>query len=185
MHESNFRYDYIIIWSPALQYRDEIIDMIKAKGCYEIVEMFDFRPDNLHDFISGIYIYDSLPKDRIAKKVDRVAASGADMIIIFLKHYDPDLISMPSAHAEGAVVWKSRNFGEFKASVRMRYVPGDNMWAINIIHASDYEEQVDHLLTLVGREDGIKYLYNTYGKPDPVPGTFGHSNFVPPADIEA
>jgi hypothetical protein len=72
---------------------------------------------------------------------------------------------------QGAYQWKT---------IRPNIVPGDTMWAIDIFHGSDYEEQVDHLLKLLNHDEGIEYLYSRYGKPDPVPGTFGNSNFIPP-----
>ena len=181
----DFRYDYFIIWSTALQYREEIIEMIKTDAKFEIVECFDHRPQNLHGFISDLYVYDSLPKERLDRKVARVAAGGPEMTILFIKHYDPDLNAVPSNHVEGAMIWKSRYFNGFKDSVRRRFVPGDNIWAVNIIHASDNEEQVDHLLRLLDRKDGIAHLYDKYGKPDPVPGTFGNSKFVPPPEVAA
>jgi hypothetical protein len=182
--KNSFRYDYFNIWSSGLKFRDEIINMIRSEEKFEIVEMFDYRPPDLGEFVADLYIYDSIPKGHIHRKIGRITAEGPEMVILFVKHYDPDLVSAPSMYLEGVINWKSRFVSEFKTNIRKRFVPGDNMWAIDIFHGSDYEEQVDHLLKMLDRVDGIQYLYSRYGKPDPVPGTFGNSNFVAPrADV--
>ena len=60
--KNSFRYDYFNIWSSGLKYRDEIIDIIRSEKKFEIVEMLDYRPSNLGEFVAELYIYDSIPK---------------------------------------------------------------------------------------------------------------------------
>lgn len=171
-----------MIWSSGLQHRKEIIDFIRAEEHFEIVEMFDYRPENLREFVTEVYKYDSIPAGFIDGKINRVTADGPEMVIIYFKHYDPDFVSGMSGYIEGVICWKSKRIGRLKEAVRKKLVPGDNMWAIPLIHGSDYEEQVDLLLKLAGRPEGIEYLYRTYGKSLPVPGSFGYSFLVSPSD---
>lgn len=171
-----------MIWSPGLQYREAILELINAEDNFEIVEEFDYCPSNLREFVTEMYKYDSIPKGFIDGKINKVSSYGPAMVIIYFKHYDPDFVTGPSGYVDGVTVGKSKRIQVIKDTVRKRYVPGDNMWAISLIHASDFEEQVDLLLKLLDHPEGIEYLYSTYGRPGPALGTFGNWGFVPPEE---
>jgi len=119
-----------------------------------------------------------VPAHLIHLKTDSLKAAGSDMTILYLRHREPDFYSFPRMDG-GGVCWRSRYLSDFKNNLRAKYKPIDDekQTGKNILHASDYEEQVDHLLKMLGRAEGMEYLYSKYGRPDPVPGTLGNSHF--------
>lgn len=175
---NNFRYDYFIIWSYGKPYAEEILAAVGAQKKFEIVEAMDYTAPDLVGFVKDLYKYDSVPPHLIHLKTDSLKEAGADMIILYLKHHEPDFYSFPRMDGDG-VCWRSKYLSDFKNDLRKRFKPIDDekQTGKNILHASDYEEQVDHLLKMLGYGEGMEYLYLKYGRPDPVQGTLGNSHF--------
>jgi len=179
-----FRYDYYIIWSPGLPFRDQIVELIGSEEKFEIVEICEHCPFDLEAFALEVYKLDTIPNHLIHLKTQNMKGMGselgAEMVIVFLKHHNPDFETFDRFDGIGQI--SKSMFAEcFKRDIRAKFateIDAQQKYK-NVLHGSDYEEQVDHLLKMLGAEEGIEYLYTRYGKPDPIPGTFGHSNCAP------
>lgn len=158
------RFDYFLIWGNGMPFKDEILGMIRNDNKLKIVRMMDYKPKSIARFVRSVYSYDYAPFQHLKGKTRYLLRTDPDVSIIFLRNTDPQEVCRgegPFRHIE------CERIKQLKDDIRNRYNPRMNgkRTEEHVVHASDNESQVDHLLKIVGYKNGIAYLKND---PNPI-----------------
>jgi hypothetical protein len=158
-----FRYDYFVIWANGLNYKDEIIEVLRGEEKLEIVEMKTVQITDMKAFILDLYALDSVPMNHLQAKVEYLHREKPEAVFVFLKHLEPDEYHFKN---DWGCFIRSMYIHLLKERIRNTYNPyrKGKRTMENVVHASDHELQVDHTLKLLGHAEGIHYLYGRYGK---------------------
>ena len=161
MKNLNFKekYCYFLIWGTGLQYSKEIINQIRDDDNFDILKIKYHEVKNVKKLVKQIYSQDYAPLKHLKEKTKYLLQSEPRVLIIFAlnKNHQEKIFGKKEEfkHIECEYI------KQFKGKVRDQFNPppiNGKKSHEHIIHASDSEYQVDHLLKLVGYTDGIKYL---------------------------
>lgn len=160
-----FRYEYFIIWANGFHVEDKIMKILENEPRLEIVETEKIDVDDLEKFIFALYEPDSVKGDVLKEKVAHLLRDESKLRYVFLKHRQPDLISFGGKDG-GEIFYRSRCYQNLKMAIRELFNRRINgkMTMENVVHASDNETQVDHILKLLGKAEGLGYLFEKYGR---------------------
>jgi len=153
------RMDYFLIWGNGIQYKWEILDILRGKEFLEIIRIKDYYPRNIKKFVKAIYSYDYAPFQHLKAKTKYLMKSKAEVTIIFVINKNPQEKSFGEGdfrHIECI------NIKSIKEEIRNKYNPRVNgkRTEEHVIHATDNESQVDYILKYLGHPEGIDYLKN-------------------------
>ncbi len=163
-----FRYDFFTIWGNGLTHRNEILDILRKEEFLEIIriELRTFK--NMKKFIFDLYRCDTVPIWHLRAKLQYLFLGKSEIMIVFVKNYNQQ--EMPAGMGKFRNV-QCQYINQIKLVIRNKYNPRhpDKKFQIkpldkavtheHVIHASDYEEQVDYFLKLLGHKNGIHYLH--------------------------
>jgi hypothetical protein len=151
------RYDYFLIWGNGLAYKDEILDNISSHGDFEIAKIVRHSPRSIKKLVKEIYSYDYAPYWHLRGKTEYLLTTIPQVLFIFVKNMNP----MEDFSGEGAFRHiESSTVKLLKEQIRNKFNERkeDRRTENHVIHASDNESQVDHILRYLGFKEGLNYL---------------------------
>ena len=161
---SNTKYDYFLIWGHGLNYKREIINMIRDSGFLEIKMITFYKVKNMHGFIKKVYSHDYAPFAHLKSKTKYLLNVNPNICFILVLNKNPCVEFV----GEGAFRHiECMNIKKIKNKIRDKFNPRENGMRTedHVIHASDNQSQVNHLLKFLGFAEGIPYFERT---PNPI-----------------
>lgn len=151
------RYDFFIIWGNGLDHTDEILDILRAESTLEILQIEKRHVENMQAFVFQLYACDTVPIEHLRAKLRYLHYVAPEIVLVFVRNLDPQ--EMPAGAGPFRKV-QCQNINRIKWDIRERFNPrvDGRRSEEHVIHASDYEEQVDYCLKLLGYKGGIHYL---------------------------
>lgn len=143
------RYDFLIIFSHAIQHERQIMSIIRDFPSIQIdfIKRFnalEIRP-SMTEFIEGLYACDSVPIHHLRGKTAYLQNLSPEFAFVLLKNLAPD----ERLFGEGEFQHiQCARIKELKQVIRDRYNPPETH--NHVIHGSDYESQVEHVLDFLG-----------------------------------
>ncbi len=158
------RYDYFLIWGNGMSHKEEILDIIRSKEFLEILRIMDYRPKSVARFVRTVYSYDYAPFQHLKAKTRYLLRTEPSVTLILVRNESPrELYRGRGAfrHIE------CERIKSVKEEIRNKFNPRKDgkRTEEHVIHASDNESQVDHMLKTVGFKQGIELLRNV---PNPI-----------------
>ena len=163
-----FRYDFFTIWGNALTHKDEILDILRNEDSLKIIRIESRTVKNMKKFIFDLYRCDTVPIEHLRAKLKYLFLVKPEIMVVFVKNYNPQ--EMQAGQGAFRKV-QCQYINQIKIRIRNQYNPRhpDKKFQIkplnkgvshdHVIHASDYEEQVDYFLKMLGHKNGIQYLH--------------------------
>lgn len=148
--ETNTCFDYFIIWGNGLQYSNDIINMIRNNPAFKILAIYkkDITED-MNTFIQKVYSSDIVPFQHLIAKTRYLIKTIPSFIFILVMNNNSRKAMVGEGefrHIQGLTVM------DMKIAIRNKYNPKNPNGTIStehVIHGSDYESQVDHILSLL------------------------------------
>lgn len=158
------RYDYFLIWGNGIPYQEEIIGIIRSKESFRIVRIMDHKPRSIARLVRAIYSYDYAPFHHLKSKTKYLLRTDPDVVFLFVRNED----AREEYRGKGAFRHiECVQVKAVKEEIRDRFNPRRNgkRTEEHVVHASDNDSQVHHILKYLGFRDGIRILEH---KPNPV-----------------
>ncbi len=151
------KYNVFIIWGHGLKNKDAILKIIKDSGFLDIKMEIFYNIKNIARFIRQVYKYDYAPFMHLKNKTNYLLNVEPRAYLIFVFNNDPKEVVVgegPFMHIE------CQNLRQIKQKMRDEFNPkgSEEDTQRHIVHASDQEIQVDHLLKYLGFGEGINLL---------------------------
>ena len=158
------KYDYFLIWGHGLKYKREIINMIRDSGFLEIKLVMFYKVKNMRKFIKKVYSYDYAPFEHLKSKTKYLLNVNPNICFILVLNKNPCVEFVGDGAFRHIECMKIKRI---KDEIRDRFNPreSDRRTEDHIIHASDNQSQVNHLLKFLGFADGIRYFERS---PNPI-----------------
>ena len=165
---SPFRYDFFIIWENGLSHKDEILDILRNENDLEIIRIELRTVKNMKKFVFNLYGCDTVPIRHLYVKLKYLFHVQPEIMAVFVKNCNPQEIPAGTGNFRKV---QCENINQIKIKIRNQYNPRhpDSNFQIepldkgvsheHVIHASDYEEQVDYFLKMLDHKNGINYLH--------------------------
>lgn len=149
MLSNSSRFDTIIIWGHGLKYKKDILDMIRNVDCFDIVRIIKHYPKDMKKFIREVYSYDYAPIVHLKSKIKYLESVDACLLCIVIKNNAPEVDILGDGKFRH---YESLRLKQLKTVIREKFNPYKNgvMTHDHIIHATDNEEQTDHILKAIG-----------------------------------
>lgn len=163
-----FRYDFFTIWGNGVAHKDEILDILRNEDSLEIIRIESRKVRNMKRFVFDLYGCDTVPIEHLRAKLKYLFLVKPEILVVFVKNYNPQ--EMPAGQGAFRKV-QCQYINQIKIRIRNQYNPRhpDKKFQIkpldkgisheHVVHASDYEEQVDYFLKMLGYKNGIYYLH--------------------------
>lgn len=169
---ANSRYDYFLIWGNGIQYKWEILNILRKKPEIEIVCIKMYNPRSIARFVKDLYSYDYAPFQHLKNKTRYLLKSKPEVLFIFVLNKNPN----ERIFGEGEFRHiECTHIKKIKEEIRNKYNPQINgkRTEEHVVHATDNESQVDYILKYLGYDEGVNFLKNT---PNPL---FDMPYFIP------
>jgi hypothetical protein len=166
------RFDYFIIWGNGVNHYDEIINMIKIDSNFDIVLINKFPIEtDMETFIKKIYESDTVPWDHLIAKSRYLLRAKLEFVFILTINKSPDEKYFGSGAFRHIQCQKVK---DLKTNVRNRYNPpftdinkqllplDKGVSHEHVVHGSDYESQVSHILNLLNL-NSLEFYKTKYG----------------------
>ena len=156
------RYDYFLIWGNGVDKTREIVSEIRNNDNFDIILIKKLKTKNINKFVDDIYECDTVPIAHLRTKTQYLLKSKPNMIFILVKNQKPDEQIVGQGQFQHTQCLK---INEMKKTIRNKFNPKfsdlkKQIMPLNvgvshehIIHASDYESQVSHVLNVVGLQN--------------------------------
>jgi len=164
-----FRYDFFTIWGNGLGHADDILEILRSEPTLEIISIEKRHIGNMKEFVFQLYGCDTVPIEHLRSKLKYLHNVPPEVIFVFVRNLAPQ--EEPTGLHPFRKV-QCANINRIKWHIRELFNPrvAGRRSEDHVIHASDYEEQVDYCLRLIGKAEGIGYLHrNRYGLPFKLP----------------
>jgi hypothetical protein len=153
------RYDYFLIWGNGIPYKRKIVDIIRGKDFLKILRIMNHRPKSVQHLVRVIYSYDYAPLQHLKSKTKYLLKTDQGVVFIFVLNQDTREIYSgkgPFRHIECEQIKQVKN------EIRDKFNPRVNgkRTEEHVIHASDNQSQVDHVLKYLGFKPGLRFLKN-------------------------
>ena len=148
------RYDYFLIWGNGIQYKHAILDIIRRQPSIHIVKIQNHIPNSIPKFVKTIYSYDYAPLQHLKAKTNYLLKTDPDVMFIFVHNQDVQEVY----RGKGAFRHiECEQITIIKKEIRDKFNPRQNgkRTEEHVIHASDNESQVDHILRYLGYKTGL------------------------------
>lgn len=158
------RYDYFLIWGNGMPCKEEILDIIRSKEFLKILRIMDYKPKSIARFVRKVYSYDYAPFQHLKAKTRYLLRTEPSVTLILVRNESPREIY----RGRGAFRHiECERIKSVKEEIRNRFNPRRNgkRTEEHVIHASDNESQVNHMLKIFGFKDGVELLRNV---PNPI-----------------
>lgn len=152
---TRFRYDFFIIWGNGLDYTSQIIDILNKENFLHIIRINNRKIKNMKKFVWRLYYCDSVPTEHLQLKLNYLYKTKKEIIIIIVKNLKPQEMYFGDGQFRHI---QCEYIKYVKEKIRDMFNPRKNNKRTeeHVVHASDYEEQVDYLLKMLGSKSGIK-----------------------------
>jgi len=144
------RIDYFLIWGHGLAYTKEILEIIRNHKDLEIVSIVKKSIGDIGKFVEDIYSCDSVPLKHLISKTRYLLNTPPEIIFILVKNSNPQEMFF----GEGAFRHiQCKLVKDVKEQIRNQFNPRNKdgtRTENHVIHASDYESQVKHVLNVLG-----------------------------------
>ena len=152
-----YRYDYFLIWGNGLEYKDEIINILRSKKHLEIIKILNHKPKNIKKLIKVIYSYDYAPFQHLKSKTKYLLSTNPDTVFIFVKNNNVREVTTGEGqfrHLECEYIKSIKEEIRYKFNDRKK----DRRIEDHVVHASDNELQTDHILKYLDFHEGVDLL---------------------------
>jgi len=152
------RYDFFIIWGNGLPYIEAILEILRGEDNIEIIRIESRQIKNMKKFVFDSYACDPVPIEHLHSKLRYLFKERSDIIIAFTRNLAPE----ENYFGEGAFRHRQCAYiNRIKQRIRDLFNPRNDgvRTEEHVIHASDYEEQVDYFLKMLGHAEGIEFLH--------------------------
>ena len=152
------RFDFFLIWGNAIKHSNHIINIINKSNDFEILRVVLHDIDDMPLFVQRIYECDSVPIQHLVGKTRYLLSTPPRCLFILTKNIAPD----EAYHGEGsfrhiqcnkvvAIKKEIRNLFNPRFEDKSKTIPPLNQGVSHnhCIHASDYESQVEHVLSVL------------------------------------
>jgi len=163
-----YRYDFFTIWGNGLQHAEEILSILRSEKDLEIIRIEFLKVKNMKKFVFDLYACDTFPIEHLRAKLKYLFKVRPEVLIIFVRNYNP--LEKPAGAGAFRKV-QCQYIIQIKTNIRNQFNPrhpdkdfqilplGKGISHEHVIHASDYESQVDYFLKMFGHKNGIHYLH--------------------------
>jgi len=147
--ENKQRIDYFLIWGHGLQYTDQILDILRRQNDFEIIAIEKKYVADISKFVDGIYSCDSVPLHHLIAKTRYLLNTKPEIILILIRNNNPQERFFGEGEFRHV---QSQLIVETKEGIRNKFNPRINgkRTEDHVVHASDYESQVEHVLKVLG-----------------------------------
>ncbi len=155
----NYRYDYFLIWGNGLEYKDEIINIIRSKLYLEILKMLNHKPKSIKRLVKAVYSYDYAPFHHLKSKIKYLLSTEANVIFIFVKNNNVRKVYSGEGqfrHVECEYIKSIKEEIRNKLNEKKE----DKRTEDHVAHASDNESQTDYILKYLGFHNGVNLFKN-------------------------
>lgn len=148
LKQRRMRMDYFLIWGNGIHYTNDIIGMLRNDPNFEILAIHKKNVGDIEHFVPAIYACDTVPYAHLIEKTRYLAKTSPEIIFILVRNNDPQERYFgiePFRHIQ------SQTIKILKEEIRNRFNPRLNgkRTEEHVVHASDYESQVDHALQML------------------------------------
>lgn len=152
-----YRIDYFLIWGHGIPYASEIVAQIRAHRDLNIIMIRKHNTKSIRRLVKKIYSYDYAPFIHLKQKTKYLLNTSKEVLFILVKNVNPREVIVGEGdfqHVESSTV------KHIKEKLRDQYNEKneDKRTENHVIHASDNEDQVDHVLKYLGYYNGIKHF---------------------------
>ena len=143
------RMDYFMIWGHGLKYKNEILSILRNHPDLEIISINKKQIENVPKFVDAIYSCDTVPLEHLKNKTRYLLTTPPEVLFILVKNKNPQ----EKYFGKGAFRHiQCQLIKDIKEEIRNKFnskIDGKRTEE-HVIHASDYESQVVHVLKVLG-----------------------------------
>jgi len=151
----NNRIDSILIWGHGMKYFQNILSDIRENKNLKIIKIQKHKPKSIKKFVKAMYSFDYAPFWHLKSKTKYLIKAPGEVCFIFIENLNPDedYLDEGSFRHKESMILKA-----FKESLRDKYNPYENGKRTHnhVIHATDSQEQTNHMLHYLGYKEGVK-----------------------------
>jgi hypothetical protein len=151
----NNRIDSILIWGHGMKYFQNILSDIRENKDFEILKIQKYKPKSMKIFVKEMYSYDYAPFWHLKSKTKYLLKTPQEVCFIFIKNLNinEDYFGGNSFRHKESLTLK-----KLKEELRDKYNPYKNKERTHdhVIHATDSQEQTEHMLNYLGYAEGVK-----------------------------
>jgi hypothetical protein len=143
------RMDYFMIWGHGLAHTDTILDTIRNHPAFRIVTIARRSVPDIATFVQRVYEADTVPLVHLRAKTQYLLGTPPEILVVLVHNDDPQ----EQYFGEGGFRHiQCKHVKAVKEEIRNRFNPraGGRRSEDHVIHGSDYESQVRHLLAVLG-----------------------------------
>jgi len=142
------RIDYFLIWGHGLAYTKQILEIIRNNRDFDIISITKKSVRDIGKFVEDIYSCDSVPFEHLVAKTRYLLKTPPEINFILLRNKNAQekyFGEGPFRHIQCQLI------KNVKEEIRNRFNPRINgkRTEEHVIHASDYESQVEHVLKVL------------------------------------
>jgi len=160
--QNDFQYCIFILWSNGFKNAPEIVDIIRNYPEIEVQKVFLYQTDNIKKFIDQVYAKDDIPKIHIRKKTRYIKRSkNPNVAVVLAVNHRPEEILRGRGEFRHI---ECQRIKDLKDKIRNQFNPkktDGTRTEEHVIHATDSEHQVDHLLKVLGYKEGLEHFTKT------------------------
>jgi len=144
------RMDFFMIWGHGLRYTRDIVDTLRRVKDFEIVTIVKKQVGDIAQFVQDVYSCDSFPYEHLVAKTRYLLQTQPEIIFILIRNNNPQ----EQWKGEGAFRRvQCMLIKDVKEAIRNRFnprKPNGKRTEHHVVHASDFESQVEHILGVLG-----------------------------------
>lgn len=148
-----------LLWSNGFKHAPEIIDIIRNYPEIEVMKVFLYETDNIKNFVGLVYSKDDIPKVHIKNKTKYIKKSNnPNVVVILAKNHKPDEILRGKGEFRHIECQRIR---DLKEEIRNKFnpkKPNGEKTEEHVIHGTDSEHHLDHLLKTLGYKEGVNHF---------------------------
>lgn len=136
------RHDLFIIWGNGMPYVTGIMKMLRY--AFEIVMIYKHQIKDLPKFVDDIYSCDSYPLSHLREKTRYLLRTDPECLVVLVENHQVD------EHLVGVGPYRKpqcQYLVEVKSQIRGEF---NQVVGEHVIHGTDYESQVHHILRVLG-----------------------------------
>lgn len=143
------RTDLFIVWGSGIKHLNAVAGMIRDK--FRIVLVHRHEIDDMDKFVSDVYACDSYPMKHLIDKTRYLLNTQHECYLFLVENnnVDEQMVGQPPYRKPQCMYLQ-----KVKMDIRARFNPAPNE---HMIHGTDYESQVDHILPLLGLNNKEHY----------------------------
>jgi hypothetical protein len=145
------RLDYFLIWGNGYHQALEIIDEIRKDENFRIHLIIKKNPKmSTAEFIQKVYACDTVPWEHLVAKSRYLLKHSPQVVMVLVTNKEPDERHFGEGEFRHIQCKKVK---DLKEKIRNKYnprLPDGRRTEEHVIHGSDYESQVDHILKVLG-----------------------------------